>query len=167
MRLIDWRADAPGPRSLGPDVVAVVQPVLQALCDDSDPDVWIDWGDDPGARYVVLALATAGLVSCDVRVDVAADAPRASARLVRWARVETGELAMENQGGRRLVSFQVEGHALRGADDIAARLASFALALFAAMDARLPPNAAPTTTTPVDVVPDSIQLPGPRDPASA
>jgi hypothetical protein len=74
-----------------------------------------------------------------VRVNVPQEGPRASAKLVRWNRVQTGELAIEYFGGHRLLSFQVEGQILPGTDDEADAIAGFALELFAAMDGRPAP----------------------------
>jgi len=80
-----------------------------------------------------------GLVSCFVRV-VPGEGPRATAKLVRWNRVSIGELAIEAQGGHRLVSFQAEQQVLRGVDAEADQVAAFALRVIAAIDGRpLPP----------------------------
>jgi hypothetical protein len=62
--------------------------------------------------------------------------------VTRWSRVQLGELAVETQGGHRLLSFQVEQQILRGADEDADRVARFAIELFAAIDGRPAPEAA-------------------------
>jgi hypothetical protein len=117
-------------------VRSVIEPVLEALAGDPDPHCWIAWGEDPGMRYTILAPAVAGLVTGYVRVDVPGEGPRVSAKLVRWSRLQVGELAIETQSGHRLVSFQVDQVVLRGADDAADRIAAFARVLFGAMDGR-------------------------------
>ena len=136
MRLTEWRAEAPAKEALTPRVLDVVGPVMQSLAGDPDPDCWVVWGDDPTVRYTVLAPTEAGLVACFVRLNVPGEGPRASAKLVRWSRVQVGELAVETQAGHRLLSFQVESSVLRGADEVADRIGTFAQQLFAAVDGR-------------------------------
>jgi hypothetical protein len=144
MRLSEWRAAAPTKDAGGPKLAALVDPVLAGLGIESDPECWIVWGEDPGTRHTILVPTDAGLVTCFVRVLVPAEAPRATAKLIRWNRVELGELSMETSAGHRLLSFQVEGHVLQGADDVADRIAAFALDVFAAIDGRpRPATAAP------------------------
>jgi hypothetical protein len=109
---------------------------------DTDPDAWVVWGEDPGTRYVVLVPTAAGLIVTHVRVNVPGEGPRASAKLVRWGRVQIGELGIETQGGHRLLSFQLEGQILRGADEEADQIGAFALAVFAAIDGRSSPSPA-------------------------
>ncbi len=141
MRLTEWQAAAPTPASLGPDVLDVVTPVLAALgAPDRDPHAWMVWGEDPGTRFVVLVPSAAGLIVAHVRVNVPGEGPRASAKLVRWGRVQIGELSIETQGGHRLLSFQLEGQVLRAADEEADQIGAFALAVFAAIDGRPPPS---------------------------
>ncbi len=150
MRLSEWRAEAPTRDALASKVTDVVAPVMRALTDDPDPECWIAWGDDPSIRYTILAPTEAGLVTCFVRVNVPGEGPRASAKLVRWNRVQVGELAIETQAGHRLVSFQVETSVLRGADAMADRVGAFAKRLFAAIDGRpwSPSPPAPAASTP-------------------
>jgi hypothetical protein len=143
MRLSEWRAVAPHKESMGPKVLAVIEPVATALGAEPDPSSWIIWGEDPASRYTVLTLSTAGLLLIAVRVNVPQEGPRASAKLIRWNRVQTGELAIEYVAGHRLLSFQVEGLILRGSDAEADAIAGFALELFAAMDGRPAPAPAP------------------------
>ena len=69
-----------------------------------------------------------------MRVNVPGEGPRASGSLVRWNRLQIGELAVEIQGGHRLLNFQLEGVLLRGHDDSADDVAEFAQAVFVAMD---------------------------------
>ena len=79
-----------------------------------------------------------------VRVNVSGEGPRATAKLIRWSRVQLGELSLETQADHRLLTFQVEQHVLHGADDKADQIGRFALELMAAVDGRaLPP--APTS----------------------
>jgi len=137
MRLSEWRAGAPSKDAVVPKVTAVVDPVIAAFGVGEDPDGWIAWGEEPGQRYTILVPTDAGLVTCYVRVNVPGEGPRAAAKLLRWNRVQLGELAIETQGAHRLLSFQVEQLVLRGADAEADRIAAFAMDLFDAVDGRL------------------------------
>ncbi len=136
MRLSEWRANAPHRDAMTPKVLGVIEPLLTALGCDPDPHVWVAWGDDPEVRYSVFAPTAPGLVTCNVRVNVPGEGPRAGGKLARWNRVQLGELGIESQAGHRMVSFQVEQLIIRGADDEADDVAAFALALFAAVDGR-------------------------------
>ena len=137
MRLSDWHADPPHRDATAARVVAVVQPVLVAMGAEPDPFCWFVWGDDPQARYSLLIPTAPGLVVVNVRVNVPQEGPRAAGKLIRWNRVQVGELAIETvTGGHRLMSFQVEGNVLRGSDAEADAIAAFALQLFNAMDGR-------------------------------
>ena len=69
-----------------------------------------------------------------VRVNVPQEGPRASGRLVRWSRVQSGELSVEVVGGHRMVSFQLENVILRGADEEGDAVAGFAREVYAAID---------------------------------
>jgi hypothetical protein len=137
MRLSDWQAHPPNRDALATKVMHVIEPVLAALGADPDPACWIAWGDDPRARFTLLVPTAAGLVVMNVRVNVPGEGPRASSKLVRWARVQVGELAIEMAQGHRLLSFQIEGNVLRGSDAEADAVAAFALQLFASMDGRV------------------------------
>jgi hypothetical protein len=136
MRLSDWRGRTPHKDSMTNKVVAVIEPVVVALGSEADPTCWVVWGDDPAVRYIVFVPTDAGMLQVHVRVNVPQEGPRASAKLIRWHRVQTGELAMEIAGGHRLMSFQVESQVLRGSDEEADAIAAFALELFAAIDGR-------------------------------
>jgi len=136
MRRTDWRTRAPHKDAMTPKVIAVIEPVLAALGAEADPSCWIVWGDDPAVRYVVLAPTDAGLLQVLVRVNVPQEGPRASAKVIRWTRVQLGELGLEMADGHRLLGFQVEGHVLRGTDDVGDEMAGFALELFARVDGR-------------------------------
>ncbi len=140
MRLSEWRAEAPDDRSMAPKVLAAMAPVLAGLGAEPDPPCWVVWGDDPGVRYTVLAVAEAGLITCHVRVNVPQEGPRASGKLTRWSRVQVGELSVENQGGHTLTSFQVDTQLMRGVDAEGARVTSFAIDLFAGLDGRPMPS---------------------------
>jgi hypothetical protein len=137
MRLGAWRAKAPNKDSAAPKVVAVLEQALDALGAERDPECWVAWGDDPAIRYLVLAPTPSGLAQINVRVAVPGEGPRASGKVVRWNRLQLGELAVEIQGGHRLVTFQVESVVLNGADATADAIAVFAQALFAAVDGRV------------------------------
>jgi hypothetical protein len=140
MRLSEWRTGAPNREALSGRVLEVVTPVLESLGAEADPHCWVAWGDDPGIRYLILAPTAPGLIACSVRLALPGEGPRASAKVIRWHRVQVGELAVESTGGHRLVSFQVETQVLRGADAMADRIAAFGLALLAAIDGRPLPD---------------------------
>jgi hypothetical protein len=136
MRLSEWQNRAPRKESMTPKVLGVIDPVLAALGAEADPSCWIVWGDDPEARYVMLVPTESGLLQVLVRVNVPQEGPRATAKVIRWNRLQVGELALEMAGGHRMLGFQVEGHVLRGTDDEGAEMAAFALELFARIDGR-------------------------------
>ncbi len=136
MRLSDWRSRVPHKDAMTPKVLAVIEPVLASLGADPDPSSWVVWGEDPGVRYVLLVPTDAGLLQVLVRVNVPGEGPRASAKVIRWPRLQVGELGLEMVSGHRLLGFQVESHVLRGSDDDGDAIASFALELFARIDGR-------------------------------
>jgi len=147
MRWSGWRAKAPFKDSIAPNVLAVVDEALTGLGADPDSECWVLWGDDPSSRYTLLVPTASGLVLVNVRVAVPGEGPRAGGKVVRWQRVQLGELAVEIQGGHRLVTFQVESHVLNGADATADAISVFALTLFAAADGRPAPIPATTKKT--------------------
>jgi hypothetical protein len=134
MRLSEWSKRAPHKESMAPKVIATVTPILAALGAPDDPSSWVAWGDDPAARYVILTPTPAGLVQVHVRVNVPQEGPRASGKLARWSRVQTGELSVEMVGGHRLVGFQLENVILRGTDEEGEAISAFALEVYAAID---------------------------------
>ena len=139
MRLSAWRAAAPHPQAATAKIAAVVDPALLTFGAEPDPHCWVAWGDQPTVRYAILVPTDPGLIHCFVRV-IPGEGPRATTKLIRWNRVAIGELAAESQGGRRLLSYQIEGQVLRGIDVEADRIAAFALRVVAAIDGRpLPP----------------------------
>jgi hypothetical protein len=140
MRWSGWRAKAPFKDSISPKVLAVVDAALAGLGADPDPECWVVWGDDPRSRYLLFVPSASGLVVANVRVSVPGEGPRVGGKVVRWQRVQLGELAIEIQGGHRLVTFQVEGQVLSGADAAADAIADFAHSLFAAVDGRPAPT---------------------------
>lgn len=140
MRLSEWRASPPHRDAVSPKIAAVVDPVLRALGAGPDPHCWIAWGDEPQVRYTIFVPTEPGLITTFVRVNVPGEGPRATTKLVRWARVAIGELAVETQAGHRLLSVQLEQQILRGMGVDADRIAAFALHVIAAIDGRpLPP----------------------------
>jgi len=143
MRLSEWHTRAPVKEAVNPKVVALVRSALDTLGADADPECWIAWGDEPSVRYLMFVPTVSGLIQMSVRVSVPGEGPRASAKVIRWNRVQLGELAIEMQGGHRLVTFQAEAQVLSGADDTADGIAAFAQALFAAVDGRAGAFAAP------------------------
>ena len=136
MRFSDWRNRAPTKVSLGPKVVAVIEPILGLLGAGDDASCWIVWGEDPSNRFLMFTISEAGLIQTNVRVNVPQEGPRASGKVVRWNRVQTGELALEMVGGHHIIAFQLEGQLLRGSDADADDIAAFALEVFAAIDGR-------------------------------
>jgi hypothetical protein len=141
MRWSGWRAKAPFKDSIAPKVLAVVDAALSGLGAEADPECWVAWGDDPRSRYMLLVPTASGLVLVNVRVEVPGEGPRAGGKVVRWSRVQLGELAVEIQGGHRLVTFQVEAQVFNGADAAGDAIAVFAQVLFAAVDGRPAPVA--------------------------
>ncbi len=164
MRLSEWSGRAPTKEALSAKVTAVIMPVLAAMGADAASSCWIVWGDDPAVRYTILVPTAAGLVQVHVRVNVPQEGPRAAGKLIRWSRVQTGELAAEMAAGHRFLSFQVESLVIRGTDDEADGIGAFALELFAAMDGRGSAiGAAPAQATRQGSTPEPRQLRGPRE----
>jgi len=151
MRLSEWQAHTTHRESMVDKVLAPARDALALLGSERDPECWIVWGDDPGVRWTMLVPAAAGLIQINVRVNVPGEGPRSAGKLIRWHRVQIGELSVEIQGGHRLMTFQVESQLLHGADAEADAAAAFVESLFAAMDGRAP------TARP----PDVIELSGP------
>lgn len=143
VRLSEWQAATPHRDAMADKVLAPARDALVLLGANADPECWIVWGDDPAVRWTILVPAVAGLVQVNVRVNVPGEGPRSAGKLIRWNRVQLGELSVEVQGGHRLLTFQVESHLLHGADAQADAVASFVDLLFAAMDGRVPAPAMP------------------------
>ena len=153
MRLSEWQTSTPHRDSVAEKVLAPARDALALLGADRDPECWIVWGEDPQARWTLLAPTAAGLLQVNVRVNVPGEGPRAAGKVIRWHRVQVGELSVEIQGGHRLLTFQVETAACcTAADAEADAMATFVDTLFAAMDGRTPP--AKTS--------DVIELSGPK-----
>jgi hypothetical protein len=136
MRLSHWSAAAPIPEAVGPKVLAVAEAALATLGAMPDSDCWVTWGDDPGVRWSLFAPTPAGLVTLHVRVNVPQEGPRAAGKLVRWSRVQLGEIAVEAQGTHRMISATLEGEFMRGADVNADVVAAFLQVVCAAIDGR-------------------------------
>jgi hypothetical protein len=134
MRLREWPKHAPHKESMTPKVLAVLEPVVTGLGAKTNPSCWVAWGDDPRARYTVLVPTPPGLIQAIVRVNVPQEGPRAAGKLIRWNRVQTGELAIETASGHRLISFQCEGIVLHASDDEGDAISAFALEVYAAID---------------------------------
>jgi hypothetical protein len=148
MRLSGWRAHAPAADAVAAKVVRVIESALTTIGAETDPECWVVWGEDPGIRYLLFIPIDSGLVQVNVRVSVPGEGPRAAAKVIRWSRVQVGELAVEIQGGHRLVTFQAEGQVLSGVDDAADAIATFARVLFASIDGR-PIQTPSASATPV------------------
>jgi hypothetical protein len=171
MRLRDWRDSAPRKECMGPKVLSVIDDAIALLGAEPNPDCWVAWGDDPTVRYTVLSPIDAGLLVINVRVNVPGEGPRAQGKLIRWNRVQTGELAVEIQGGHRMLNFQIEGLVLRGTDAEAEVLSEFVLIAYDGMDGRTgvivatgAPAAAGPIVTPVRKKTTTVpQLPAPKE----
>ena len=151
MRLSEWGAMAPIPAAAGPNVLAVAEATLATLGATPDPHCWVAWGEDPGVRWVLLAATPAGLVTVHVRVIVLLEGPRAAGKLIRWPRVQLGDVQVEVQGVHRIISATVEGVILRGVDAEADAVGAFLQGVFAAIDGRpspVQPGRAPATPVP-------------------
>jgi len=141
MRLSAWQAIAPHRESMTPKVLAVVEPVLAVLGAEPDPHAWVFWGDDPGLRYLIAVATPSGLITCNVRVNLPQEGPRASAKVVRWSRVQVGDLAVETApGGHMIMGAQLEGNVFRATDDQVLEAAGFVLAVLAGIDGRPLPD---------------------------
>jgi hypothetical protein len=151
MRLSEWQARTAHRESMAEKVLDPARDALELLGAERDPECWIAWGDDPQARWAMLVPTDAGLVQLNIRVNVPGEGPRAAGKLIRWHRVQVGELSTEIQGGHRIITFQVEQTLLHGADAEADAVATFVNLLLAAMDGRALPAR----------VPDVIELAGP------
>jgi hypothetical protein len=136
MQLGEWRKTAPNRECMSNAVLSVLKPVLSDLGAAADPDCWVQWGEDPGIRYLVMVPTRAGLISTAIRVNTGTDGPRATGKLVRWARLQLSELSVESAAGHRIVAVQVEGQVLKGVNAEADRICEFVRGLIAAVDGR-------------------------------
>jgi hypothetical protein len=152
VRLSEWQATTAHRDAIADKVLAPAREALALLGGEPDPECWIVWGDDPAVRWTLLVPAVAGLIQVNVRVNVPGEGPRGAGKLIRWHRVQIGELSAEVQGGHRLLTFQVESNLLGGTDAEADAVAAFVGLLFDAMDGRMP----------AAMPPDVIELSGPR-----
>lgn len=168
MRLSEWRVKAPFKESTSPKVLAVIEQAIVPLGADPDPECWINWGDDPAARFLLYVPTASGLIQVNVRVAVPGEGPRTAAKVLRWNRIQLGELAIEIQGGHRLVTFQVENQVLNGADALADAIAAFAQTLFAAVDGRpMPPPRKTGGASKTRPAAKAVAKPAARTPRSA
>jgi hypothetical protein len=140
MRLGGWRSKAPGKDGLNQKVLELVGTILASLGAEADPHCWIIWGDEAGSRWTLMAPCPAGLATVNVRAGGGGEGSRAGGRLIRWSKVQVGELAAETERGHRLVMFQVEGQPIRGTDDNADDVAAFAGLTLAGLEGRPLPN---------------------------
>jgi hypothetical protein len=136
MQLGEWRKTAPNRECMSTAVMNVLKPVLSDLGAADDPECWVEWGEDPQFRYLVLVPTRAGLISTTVRINTGTEGPRATGKLVRWTRLQLTELSLESAGGHRIVAVQVEGQVLKGADAAADLICEFVRGLIASVDGR-------------------------------
>lgn len=167
MRLSDWRDVAPRKESMTPKVLGALDGALEALGAEADPVCWVLWGDDPAIRYSLFVPTAPGLLQINVRVNVPGEGPRATGKLIRWARVQASELTVEIQGGHRMVNYQLENNLLRGTDDDADAVAAFVRLMYDAIDGRawgatVAPSGGPSTP---GASPPRRRKPVPRLPA--
>jgi len=141
MRLSDWRSSPQGEKVMTDKVASAYGPAMAVLGVDVDPVAHIVWGDDPDHRYLMLVASQAGLIVVHVRVNVPQEGPRASAKLVRWSRVQVGELSVEAHHGHRHVTSQIENTVLQGTDDEADQIGGFVGHVLACIDGRAPADA--------------------------
>jgi HAD superfamily hydrolase (TIGR01509 family) len=109
-----------------------VDPILASVGAGTDPHCWVAWGEEPGIRHTILVptdpvSSPASSASCPAK-------GRGHGEARPLEPVSIGDLAIEAQGGHRLVSFQAEQQVLRGVDAEADRVAAFALRVIAAID---------------------------------
>jgi hypothetical protein len=136
MRLSGWRSKAPGRDGINQKVLDTVGPILVSLGAEVDPHCWVTWGDETGGRWTAFAPCLAGLAVVNVRAGGPQEGLRVGGRLVRWSKVQLGELAAESERGHRLVMFQIEGQPIRGTDDKADDVARFAGLALAGLEGR-------------------------------
>ncbi|HET7676618.1 MAG TPA: hypothetical protein VFK38_02085 [Candidatus Limnocylindrales bacterium] len=136
MRLSEWRKSAQGQKVMTGKVAAALEPALAGLGATADPEAYVVWGDDPDLRYLVMAATPAGLAVINVRVNVPGEGPRAAGKLVRWARVQLGDLTTEAHHEHRYVTTQLEGAILQGADDAADQVTDWITTVYDHIDGR-------------------------------
>ena len=140
MRLSGWRTKAPGRDGINQKALDAVGSILESLGAEADPHCWVTWGDETGSRWALMAPCAAGLAVVNVRAGGPGEGSRASGRLVRWSKVQLGELAAESERGHRLVMFQIEGQPIRGTDDEGDGVAAFAGLALAGLEGRPLPD---------------------------
>jgi hypothetical protein len=155
MRLSGWRTKAPGRDGINQKALDAVGSILSSLGADSDPHCWVTWGDETGGRWSLMAPCPAGLAVVNVRPGGPGEVSRASGRLIRWGKVQLGELAAESERGHRLVMFQIEGQPIRGTDDEADGVAAFAGLALAGLEGRPLPDLDGATRRPAAAKPAS------------
>jgi hypothetical protein len=141
MRLSEWRQTERGKKVMTSKQAAAFEPCLRGVGASKDPLAYVIWGDDWQARYTIFAATDAGLATCNVRVNIPQEGPRASAKLIRWHKVAMGDLNVEAHHGHRYVTTQVEGQVMQGIDDDADRITTWVAHLFARIDGRAAPDA--------------------------
>ena len=116
MRLSEWRTRAPHKDSMTPKVAGRHRAGAdRARAPRTIPSCWVVWGDDPGrALRPPRPDRRRPAAGPGPGQRARQEGPRARRKLIRWNRVQLGELALEMAGGHRLLGFQVEGHVLRG-----------------------------------------------------
>jgi hypothetical protein len=134
MRFAEWRDGPEGRQRLPEKVIFLIETVTQTLGADGEVSCYVVRGDQPDSRFQVLAATSAGLMALNVRVNLPQEGPRVSGRLVRWGRVQAGEVAIEGHGGHVQVSAQFEGAVLQGLDSAAREIAVWMTEVYRNLD---------------------------------
>lgn len=134
MRLGEWRSSATGKKVIPAKVAEVLDSALRALGVPADAVAYVLWGDQPEVRFLVLAASDAGMAYIGVRVNVPQEGPRASGRMIRWSRVQVGEVSVEAHHGHRQVTAQVESQVLQGVDTAGDEIAAWMAEVYRRVD---------------------------------
>ncbi|MGC8634130.1 MAG: hypothetical protein ACP5VP_05630 [Candidatus Limnocylindrales bacterium] len=134
MRFADWQATPEGSRYLTDRLVPLIESAARTLGAHDATPCYVAWGDQPEARFQVMLSTDGGLGIFNVRVSVPQEGPRLSGRLVRWARVQAGEVTFEAHSGHIQVSAQFEGQVLLGLDEAGERIAEWMTEVYRRVD---------------------------------
>jgi hypothetical protein len=134
MRFADWQATPEGSRYLSDRLVKLIESAAHTLGARDATPCYVAWGEQPEARFQVMLSTDGGLAIFSVRANVPQEGPRLSGRLVRWARVQVGELTFEAHSGHVQVSAQFEGQVLLGLDAAGERIAEWMTEVYRRVD---------------------------------
>ena len=125
MQFSDWCETDEGRRRIPEPLVTLIGNAMRTLGVPLDAPAHVIWGDQPGQRFMVMLACDAGLAILGVRPSTPQEGPRVSGRLLRWSRVQVGELAIEAHHGHVQASAQMEGQVLQGLDAAGAQVAGW------------------------------------------